>query len=352
MSLSHDATALLRAVLAENCADDLAARQHLVSAREFGVDPLDYCAHQFGLGNRLVWRRAAQWAGYLFADALPSHPALPRHGPLKLDHLGEIRSLRHSALGQDLTFVAPRFEQVLKLKASASADLSRRIRFAPPEAFEAAIARAASAQLMDHARQRTTQLWPRASAAIDLPLPMRVGFVAILVLLIVLVMLSGIIARPFLIPVVALLLMAPGLLRLFAALPGPPPPDPAPLADADLPIYSVLIPLRDESQMVPMLQRAMSAIDYPALCIKRTKHTPSRTRVLARYWGYERPASYQHPESQSRQPARLYRQAGARLGTGPFGPVAHHRHYAPVRGAKGWRELSDALRHSPAVQAA
>jgi cellulose synthase/poly-beta-1,6-N-acetylglucosamine synthase-like glycosyltransferase len=35
------------------------------------------------------------------------------------------------------------------------------------------------------------------------------------------------------------------------------------LSDAELPIYSVLIPLRDEAGMVPMLRRAMGALDYP-----------------------------------------------------------------------------------------
>ncbi len=75
--------------------------------------------------------------------------------------------------------------------------------------------------------------------------------------------------------------MAPGLLRLAAALPGPEEEPVRPLRDTELPLYSVLIPLRDEAQMVPMLKRAMAAIDYPALCIKRTKHRRSRSRVLA-----------------------------------------------------------------------
>ena len=72
---------------------------------------------------------------------------------------------------------------------------------------------------MDEARQRITQLWPRASASQDLPIAARVGFVAMLGLLILLVMISGLVARPLLIPLVALLLMAPGVMRLLAALP-------------------------------------------------------------------------------------------------------------------------------------
>jgi cellulose synthase/poly-beta-1,6-N-acetylglucosamine synthase-like glycosyltransferase len=38
-----------------------------------------------------------------------------------------------------------------------------------------------------------------------------------------------------------------------------------------LPVYSILIPLRSEAAMVPQLFESMLALDYPALCIKRTK---------------------------------------------------------------------------------
>lgn len=38
----------------------------------------------------------------------------------------------------------------------------------------------------------------------------------------------------------------------------------APLADADLPVYTVLVPLHREAAVVPDLLRALSALDYPA----------------------------------------------------------------------------------------
>jgi hypothetical protein len=268
---SDDGAALLRAVLGANCTSDEDARRHLWTAAKLGMDPLDYCAHQFGLGNAAVWRRAAGWAGYRFADALPCHPALPPGRINRIDRLGETRSLRVSALGQDLTFISPTFRHVLNLAGAQRDELATRIRFAAPDAIEAAAARAASEQLMDYARQRTTQVWPKASAAADQPYAARVLFVALLALLVVLVMTAGLLARPVLVPIVALLLMAPGVLRLLAALPARRQAPPAPLPDCALPFYSVLIPLRDETQMVPLLKRAMSALDYPALCSKRTK---------------------------------------------------------------------------------
>lgn len=257
-----DAVALLRAVLADECRSDDVARKHLIEAKRRGMDPLDYAAHQFGLGNALVWRRAASWAGYVFADALPSHPALPQ-GPVdRLEHLGNVQTLRQKVLDQDLTFVAPGFAHVVNFRRSWNTDLYRHIRFATADAIEAAIARAASEQLMDYARQEVTRLWPNASAA-GLALHVRVGFAVALVTVMLLVMLSGIIARPFLIPLVALLLMAPGLLRLVAAIPQADDRPTRPLRDTELSLYTVLIPLRDEAHMVPMLKSAMAAIDYP-----------------------------------------------------------------------------------------
>ncbi|HZY50249.1 MAG TPA: glycosyltransferase family 2 protein [Devosia sp.] len=262
MSHSIEAIALLRAVLREHCSTDLAARRHLTEAHRLGVDPLDYCSHRFGLGNKLVWNRAANWAGLCYATTTPSR--LPVRPVDRIEHLGEVRSFRQSALGKDLLFVAPRFEHVLKLSV-AMTEHKRHIRVVPPEAIHAGLARAASPQLMDEARQRVTRLWPRASAAQDLPRDARVAFVLVLAGLVALVMAAGLIARPLLVPVVAVLLMAPGLLRLLAAFPARRRHRPSPrLSDAQLPVYSVLIPLRDEARMVPLLARAMAALDYPS----------------------------------------------------------------------------------------
>ena len=56
-------------------------------------------------------------------------------------------------------------------------------------------------------------------------------------------------------------------LRLAAlAIPAPVAPDASvtPLADADLPVYTVLVPLHREAAVVPRLIRALAALDYPA----------------------------------------------------------------------------------------
>ena len=266
-----DQLALLRAVLRDNCGSDATAGKYLAEAARLGADPLDYCAHRFGLGTAPVWQRAAHWAGFPFSAVIPAPQLHEEAQIVHLDRLGEIRSLRQAVSGHRLTFGAPDFEQVLNLARSRRErpELARRLCFAPPDAIEAGLARAASNQLMDAARQRITRKWPDASAAQALPLGVRVGFVALLGVVVGIVMAAGLVARPVLMPVVALLLMTPGLLRLLAAIPAKPNSSPpALLGDAELPIYTVLVPLRDEAGMVPMLQRGLSALDYPALCIK------------------------------------------------------------------------------------
>ena len=253
--------ALLRAILKDNCPSDEAARRHLGAALLCSIDPLDYCAHRFGLGNAMVWRRAAHWAGFTFAEQTPTRAPLPRID--RIDHLGQARTLRQPVLGRDVQFIAPSFAQVLNLSA-ANETLRGNLRFVPPEAIETGIAAAASEQLIAGAQQNVTRLWPRASAAQDLPQHVRIGFAALLGVIVAAVMAAGLILKPVLVPLAAVLLLAPGLMRFLAALPRPSRRAPRLLADSELPVYSVLVPLRDEAGMVPMLARALAALDYPS----------------------------------------------------------------------------------------
>ncbi len=263
MFIEVDEVSLFRAVLSQHCDSDAVARQHLRDAKSRGIDPLDYASHQFGLGNTLVWRRAADWAGYRFADQLPNHPRLPRPTVDRLEHLSSTRTLRQDALDQTLSFVSPKFAAVLNLRRSRNVKLYESIRFAAPEAIEAGLARAASDQLMVYAQTETTRRWKGISAS-QLKRGARIGFTVALGLTILLVMLSGALARAVLVPIVALLLVPPGLLRLAATVPRQGRKCVRPLTDRELPTYSVFIPLRDEAQMVPLLKRAMSALEYPS----------------------------------------------------------------------------------------
>ncbi len=271
--------ALLRAVLRNHCASDDAARRHLAEAARLGVDALDYCAHRFGLGSETVWRRAAGWAGFTFAAQTPHRGPLP--ALRGIEHLGGARTLRQRVLGKDVVFCAPAFERVIAL--AAAKHLAGHVRFAPPAAIEAGLARAASAQLMDNARQRMTQLWPEASAAVSLPLVVRLDFSIVMLAVLFAAAGVGSFVHPLFGGVLSVLLMLPGLVRLVAAWPVRQPAEPRSLADSELPFYTVLIPLRDETAMVPLLARAMAALDYPPekLDIKFVVESKSPTTIAA-----------------------------------------------------------------------
>jgi cellulose synthase/poly-beta-1,6-N-acetylglucosamine synthase-like glycosyltransferase len=250
---------------------DLPERRHrqaelvLAQASTLGVDPLDYCAYRLGLGDAVVLERAAHWAGFAFSPVVPRRVAVA--GIQRLDHLADIRTLRTVLFERGITFCAPRLDELLRL-ARARLDndrLARHLCIVPRRAIRAQLARSSSAALLAEARQRLTRRWPYASANIDLPVPVRVGFVAILILATAAVAAAPFYLSALLLPFVAALFVVPSMIRMAAALFTGPAPAKLPLLPDDrLPVYSVLIPLRDEAALVPLLWRAMSALDYPA----------------------------------------------------------------------------------------
>lgn len=126
------------------------------------------------------------------------------------------------------------------------------------------LAQSSSQALIQSARQTLARKWPFATAQLALTRAVRYGFIALFTLLLALVLAAPYLAQGLLLPLAVCVLIGPSLIRL-AALRTPvrrgrrprrPP-------DAELPIYSVLIPLRDEKAMVPQLFAAMKRLDYP-----------------------------------------------------------------------------------------
>lgn len=260
-----EAGALLRAILGEYIETDQQATAHLETALELEVDPLDYCAHRFDLGETVVMERAAAWAGLEFFPAVPvTSPGRPTIE--RIERLGEVRSLRMALLDREIVYSAPRFETLLRLKLlhEIRSDLRRMIAIVPHSAIRAELAALAEEPMMDAARHRLVRRWPRAAGQADAPRSARIGFVLILA-----VLLTGAILAPWFnaavfLPLVGIVLLVPALLRLAAAVSRPPEPPPVPLlGDSDLPVYTVLVPLRDEAHMVGQLAEALRRMDYP-----------------------------------------------------------------------------------------
>ncbi len=261
------ARSLLAAILRDLARDEQELPLHLDAALALEVDPLAYCIHHFGLTESEVMERAASWAGLAFSDVIPD--VVPGGGELlRIDGLGEVRTLRATLFGRDLVYAAPHFTQFIALKdrLNSEPELHRRLCVVPLRRLRQALTLAMSEQLEMRARERLWRRWPRASGRLELSLVSRLMFSVGLLAVLVFAVVSPLLYEPLFMPIVGLLLVLPAALRLMAAI-APEPEDDLNfeiLEDNELPFYSVLVPLRDEDNMVPQLARALARIDYPA----------------------------------------------------------------------------------------
>ncbi|WP_108461448.1 glycosyltransferase family 2 protein [Devosia naphthalenivorans] len=277
-----DASALIQAVVAEYCPDAASATRLLDTALELEVDPLGYCAARLQMGEAQVMERAAEWAGLDFAQIIPA--AFERAiSPDRLEAIASTKLVSVETAERRWIYTAPEFLDVLRLKDQKFQSGSRPI-LVTKATLQDYLARCSSMALTHSARQTLTRKWPFATAQLTLTKQARYGFIALLVLLLSLVLAAPYLAQGWLLPLAICVLIGPSLIRL-AALRTPLKRQRRPRRppDAELPIYSVLIPLRDEQAMVPQLFAAMARIDYPPerLDIKFVVETRSPGTIAA-----------------------------------------------------------------------
>lgn len=261
-----DALDLVLAILNDPAADETMALAVLEEALEREVDVLLHCAVALGISSTIVMERAASWAGLSFFDRVP-HGLNGSVEPTRLEALAEIRLFRLRLLDREIAFAAPDFFGIIRLRhrLAITPHLRQLLCLVPEAALRDYIATAAAPALIDAARQNLARHWPYATAQLELTAIARHGFVLALLLLIGLVLAAPHFAQWQLLPVVLAILLAPAGLRLAAVLePLPPAVAAVRPPDEELPVYSVLIPLRNEATMVPQLFASMRALDYPS----------------------------------------------------------------------------------------
>lgn len=276
---------LLRAILGSKCQDDAAAFAVLDAALEREVDPLRYCTSVLGVNETLAMERAAAWADLPFFEVIPR--GLERQiAPGRLEAISEVRVLSLPIYDRVVAFCAPDFFGLLRVAERRRQDpgLRERVCLIPEGALRDYVAKAAASALTLSARQTLSRIWPFAAAQLDLTAPARFGFVGGIMVLVALVLLAPFWAQMWLLPLAALVLLGPTALRLGAL--AAPMERQRPIRrpdDAELPVYSVLIPLRDEASMVPQLFAAMRQLDYPPerLDIKFVVETHSPETIAA-----------------------------------------------------------------------
>ncbi len=234
-------------------------------AEDGDVDLIHRLTWISGLGETEVMARAAQWAGLAF---VPEMPALQRNDVdvSEVEQAASCRALVAPLGGRDVFFVAPRFSEVIALRELTWRDpgLARHFCVVPRRSLTAQLVAVMEERFAAEARGRLRDRWPMASAAGELRLGMRLGFALLMLAIVAAFGLAPLLDRTLLMPVASLLLVVPGAMRLAAALSRPAAAAPNPATGPQtLPIYSVLVPLRDEAHMVSTLAAALRQLDYP-----------------------------------------------------------------------------------------
>lgn len=281
------------------------AQLALEQALSSSVDPMHWCAARLRVSDAEVMRRAAQWAELPFLDAVPR---LAQDGlePRRLESLGEIRLYRVRTADREIAFAAPDFFGLLRLvRAKARNDhLMRHLCLVPYPALRAFLVARASNALLDGARQNLARFWPHAAAQLELTAPVRMGFVLALLALTTLILLAPLSEQGWLAPLWIGLVLLPTVLRLLA-LAVPAEPLSSGRLDAiereALPVYSVLVPLRDEVEIVEQLCSALGELDYPAekldvIFVVETR-SPATIAAVQRHLGDARFAIVEVPDA-------------------------------------------------------
>lgn len=265
---SRPALDLVRATLNAPNVGDAEILAWLEAALESEQEPLRFFAGRAGISEAEIYERAAIWAGLAFSQALPKE--LPSRAPItQPENLATVKSLRADLFGREVLFTACGFTEILRLREQliATPSLAQRICVVPPAALRAGLTDRASAMLLDEARSRLARRWPYASAHLDLGLFVRLIYVVLLAMLVCIAIITPYYAQQILLPLMAFLLLVPAGLRLAAAAASFATDasfEHTNIEDADLPTYTLLLPLRDEANMVRQLASAMQNLDYPA----------------------------------------------------------------------------------------
>jgi cellulose synthase/poly-beta-1,6-N-acetylglucosamine synthase-like glycosyltransferase len=259
------AASLIQAVLVEYGLSSQAAHDLLDRAFERDTDPLIYCALISGLSTTVVMQRAAAWAGFAFYQYVPRH-MMGTLQPTRLEMLADIKLFRVQVVDREVACVAPNFLDVLRLKGAADAKphLRHVLWFVPDHAMREYLAAAAQNRLTDEARQRLARRWPFASAQLELTRLVRFAFLVALLSAIGLLLLWPYFGQAWLLPLAVFAMVLPAGIRIAAVMtPARPHAKLVRPPDDQLPMYSVLIPLRNEATMVPQLFATMEGMDYP-----------------------------------------------------------------------------------------
>lgn len=255
----HTEKAILEAILDDEATPGR-AEAILQRAALLQCDPLTVLVHSFRRDQDVIYQRLATLLELRFVDDIsPFIKPFPTNA--NIDALASLHSVRGEIAGEEVLFVAPRMGQLAALQARG-----KRIVLTSPRNLTAALAKVNADWLVGDSIQRTVRQSRDCSANIELPKTYRLALVLLILGIIVATLFAPPTLRLALFPILTIALAAPSLFRIWAAITAPKnvPLTAGPLLeDEDLPVYTVLVPMRDEANMVPQMVRALRRLDYP-----------------------------------------------------------------------------------------
>jgi hypothetical protein len=272
--------------------DETLAKRLLEEALLTEVDPLLHAAFSLGIDINTALERAASSLGLAYFETVPSGSRSA--GSLRIERLAEVHFVRATTLGE-VAYASPDFNGLMRLGVLHDTDpsLTRRLCVVPAAALRQYLASIAAPDLLVAARQGLARHWPTATASLELTLGVRIAFGGAVLLLVVTLLALPFLAAAWLMPVWATIMLLPALVRLAALFMPNRATAPEERVDAqDLPIYSVLVPLRDEAEMVDQLSRVLGGLDYPGhrldIIFVVEQRSPRTVEAVRRYLGNAR----------------------------------------------------------------
>lgn len=267
MPLDRYATGIVRHILGAACETDTEASRIVHDAERAGIEPMQRFAQVAGETETVIFERGAEAIGLAFVDAVPAGVELVQ-GSGGVEKLGDIHSLRGRLVDREVLFAAPGFGRLVELgrRVRRQPDLARQVCIVPPRRLAGHLAGVNGDDLMARALERLARRWPHASAHKELTPRVRAGFALLMAAVVALAVLMPAVLVWLIAPLLALAYLTPAVLRLTASIVGliDPVRERLDLLDDDaLPAYTILVPLRDEAELVPQLVNALLAIDYP-----------------------------------------------------------------------------------------
>lgn len=218
-----------------------------------------------GFRRELYWRGVAAELSLLYLDDLAAAAPDPAAAPIPTEALRRAECARVILAGMPVLVLAPDGAAIGRLSAALrrTPELGARIRIAAPDTIRRFLLRHCEHAFTHCAVRRLAHAMPAQSArhlALDGRDASLSGPLAAVV--------AGLIVLPgptlaLLAAFLSLVFLNAVLWKLAAALHRPAGADAPPLADADLPAYSVLVPLHREAAVVPDLVRHLAALRYP-----------------------------------------------------------------------------------------